>query len=154
MRGVGSSLLSPVTAASAGFRERGQMLPRPSGLTSDGVQPRLGEPLCDRAPRAGRRCPSQPPLAASALVAAPRSSQQCRAGRVGFCFSVFKTERTLCAMKTGHTWDSHSAGGGVRMPVGNIPAPWKPSPWGSLWPRSLTRGQLQASCARGPSIRR
>ena len=131
------------------------MLPRPSRPTSgelgdDGVQPGLGEPVCDRAPRAGSRCPSQPPLAASALVTSPRSSQWCRAGRVGFCFSVFKQRRTLCAMKTGHTWGSPRAGGGVQMPVGNVPSPWKPTPWGSPWPRSLTRGQLQASCARAP----
>lgn len=102
VRGAGSSLLSLVTAASAGFRARGQMLPRPSRPTSaelgdDGVQPGLGEPVCDRAPRAGSRCPSQPPLAAIALVTAPRSSQWFRAGRVGFCLSVFKTEaNTLC----------------------------------------------------------
>lgn len=134
---------------SAGFRERGQMVPEPSKPTSvergaDGVQPGLGGAGVCGAPRAGRRGPSQPhSLLGGAELAVS-----------GFVFQFSKQRRRLCAMKTGQTWDSHGAGGGVRTPVGNIPSSGKPSPWGSLWPRSLTRGQLQASCARAPSMRR
>lgn len=99
------------------------MPPRPSRLTSDGVQPGLGEPLCDRAPRAGRRCPSQPPLATSALVPAPRSSQWCRAGRVGFCFSVFKTEaNTLCHENRPHVGQPQRRGRGANA-SGKHPSP-------------------------------
>ena len=62
----------------------------------------------------------------------------------GFVFHFSKQRQMLCAMKTGHTRDIHTVEGGVRTPVGNIPSPWKPSPWGSLCPRNLTEGSTSS----------
>lgn len=64
----------------------------------------------------------------------------------GVLFLIFQNggKQSLCPLKTGCTKDTHSAEGEVRMRVGNIPPPWKPSPWGSLCPRSFTEGSTSS----------
>lgn len=66
-----------------------------AGLT--GCSLGWGEPVCAEPRGLGDADRHSFPLAVSVLLTAPQSSRGCRTGRVGFCFSVFKTEaNTLC----------------------------------------------------------
>ena len=138
-----------------GFEHGAKCCPDPPG------RPQVNSGMTGCSPGWGSRCvtePRGPGVAAHHSLLWPQAHWSHPHGLLsgaelavsGFVFQFSKQRRTLCAMKTGHTWGSPRAGGGVQMPVGNVPSPWKPTPWGSLWPRSLTRGQLQASCARAP----